>query len=575
MSYRSLRDILGETSLERKVRFLFGLCLFALIAGSFWWYGSRTEQLVYSSSRTTGRHVVDAIMLQYHWKMLEKEQQYASTIESLEKRLPREKYQWRLLRPDATPAEREGYRPLDLAVLEDFLARPPSAGPAPVASALDPAALPPAECRDFRTDDNKEYHYYQPIRFRADCGICHEYRGPVGTAGGERPRLAEGDLLAVVKVVMPDAVTRKAINWNRSILLATAIITVFLAMLAAYAIVRYVIVKPLEHLREVSDEVRRGNVDARAEIHTADEFEELGVAFNRMLRGLIDTQEELKQANGSLDEKVDELAQANLNLYEMNRLKGDFLATMSHELRTPLNSILGFSDVLGGIASLDAKQHRYVENIRTSGRMLLEMINDILDLAKIEAGKMEVRPAVFRLESVVSGQCDMIRPLAEKRRIDLAFEVGPGLEEIEQDQGKVQQILSNLLSNAVKFTPEGGRVDVVARLNDQPGNGSPQEFAVEVSDTGVGIADDDQQAIFEKFRQGSVFRRDDAMTREFSGTGLGLSIVRELCRLLGGDVEVESQLGRGSRFTVTLPVRLDRDDSDESAATPGGARSVA
>ena len=106
MSYRSIRDILGETSLERKVRFLFGLCLFVLIAASFWWYGSRTEQLVYTSSQATGRHVVDAIMLQYHWKMLEKEQQYASTIESLEKRLPQEKYRWRMLRPDATPEER-------------------------------------------------------------------------------------------------------------------------------------------------------------------------------------------------------------------------------------------------------------------------------------------------------------------------------------------------------------------------------------------------------------------------------------------------------------------------------------
>jgi two-component system sensor histidine kinase BarA len=574
MSYRSLRDILGETSLERKVRFLFGLCLFALIAASFWWYGSRTEQLVYSSSRATGRHVVDAIMLQYHWKMLEKEQQYASTIESLEKRLPREKYQWRLLRPDAPAEEQAGYRPLDLLVLEDFLARRPLPSPEPAAP-LDPTASPPVECSDFRTDDNKEYHYYQPIRFRQDCAICHEYRGAIGAAGGERPRLAEGDLMAVVKVVMPDAVTRKAINWNRSILLATAIITVFLAMLAAYAIVRYVIVKPLEHLREVSDEVRRGNVEARAEIHTADEFEELGTAFNRMLRGLIDTQEELRKANGALDEKVDELAQANLNLYEMNRLKGDFLATMSHELRTPLNSILGFSDVLGGISSLDAKQQRYVENIRTSGRMLLEMINDILDLAKIEAGKMEVRPAVFRLESVISGQCDMIRPLAEKRRIDLAFEVGPGLEEIEQDQGKVQQILSNLLSNAVKFTPEGGRVDVSARLVEEPDGGPSREFVVEVTDTGVGIAEDDQQTIFEKFRQGSVFRRDDAMTREFSGTGLGLSIVRELCRLLGGDVDVESQLGRGSRFTVTLPLRLHGGDSDETAAAAGQARSVA
>jgi len=350
--------------------------------------------------------------------------------------------------------------------------------------------------------------------------------------------------------------------------LTTAIVTVFLAMLVAYAIIRYVIVQPLEHLRDVSDEVRRGNIEARADIHTADEFEDLGVAFNRMLRGLLDTQDELRKTNGALDEKVDELARANLHLYETNRLKGDFLATMSHELRTPLNSIIGFSDVLGSIDSLDTKQRRYVENIRTSGRMLLEMINDILDLAKIEAGKMEVRPAPFRPEAAVSAQCDMVRPLAEKRNIQLSYEVDPGLEEVEQDQAKVQQILANLLSNAIKFTPEGGRVDVVARPAE-PAGGEPPEFLLEVIDTGVGIAADDQQAIFEKFRQGDVFRRDDAMTREFSGTGLGLSIVRELCRLLGGDVSLESQLGRGSRFTVRLPVRLDLEDED--AATPLGA----
>jgi len=355
---------------------------------------------------------------------------------------------------------------------------------------------------------------------------------------------------------MPDSATRKAINWNRAILAATAIITVFLAMLAAYAIVRYVIVKPLEHLRDVADEVRRGNVQARAEIHTADEFEELGVAFNRMLRGLVDSQEDLRKANSNLDDKVDELAQANLHLYEMNRLKSDFLATMSHELRTPLNSIIGFSDVLGSIESLDDRQKRYVQNIRSSGRMLLEMINDILDLAKIEAGKMEVRPGLFRLESLVSAQCDMVRPLAERKRIDLAFDIGPGLDELEQDPAKVQQVLGNLLSNAVKFTPEGGRIDVRARLADEA-TGGGTDLLLDVIDTGVGIAEEEQQAIFEKFRQGRVFQTgDDAMTREFSGTGLGLSIVRELCRLLGGDVSVESQLGRGSRFTVRLPVRL-------------------
>jgi signal transduction histidine kinase len=566
---RSFTDILGATSLERKCRFLFGLCLFVLIAGSFWWYGSRSEQLVFATTRSTGRHLVDAIMLQQHWKKLEKEQHLASTIGSLGKLLQSERYDWRLLDPDAGPDERATYKQLDVAVLDVFRERPAAAADAPT-SGLAALSGSGNEFKEYRTQDNTEYHYYQPIRWTSSCKVCHEYRGVIGEAPpgttADHPRYAENDLMAVAKVVMPDAATRKAINVNRAILLATAIMTVFLAMLAAYAIVRTVIVKPLTHLREVSEEVRRGNLQARADVHTADEFEELGVAFNRMLRGLIDSQEELRKTNGALDQKVDELAQANLNLYEMNRLKGDFLATMSHELRTPLNSILGFSDVLGSIQSLDDKQRRYVENIRSSGRMLLEMINDILDLAKIEAGKMEVRPSSFALEPVISAQCDMVRPLAERKRIELSFTVAPGLEAVEQDMAKVQQVLSNLLSNAVKFTPEGGRVDVAAQLAEEPAG----EFLIEVADTGVGIAEEEQQAIFEKFRQGRVFQGgDDAMTREFSGTGLGLSIVRELCRLLGGDVTLTSQLGRGSRFTVRLPLRLAVSDRAAEPALTG------
>ena len=571
MAYRSFTDIVGESSLERKCRFLFGLCLLLLITGSFWWYGFRTEELVYTTTRNTGRNFVDATMLQSHWEKLEPDRKFTGLIEQLGAVLRPQQYRSWVLDPAVSPEERarRNYSRLDIAVLDYFTNRPVDAAP-PLAGAASTAA-DSGEYREFRTADNKEYHYYQPIRWKSSCKVCHEYRGIIGDApaqaqaqppaqaqpqadGGGHARHAENDLMAVVKVVMPDSVTRRAINWNRAILLATAIMTVFLAMLVAYAIVRYVIVKPLGHLRDVADEVRKGNVAARAELHTADEFEELGVAFNRMLRGLVDSQEELRKVNESLDDKVDELAQANLHLYEMNRLKSDFLATMSHELRTPLNSIIGFSDVLGSIQSLDDKQRRYVANIRSSGRMLLEMINDILDLAKIEAGKMEVRASAFRMESIVSAQCDMARPLAEKKNIDLEFDVEPGLEAVDQDPAKVQQILANLLSNAVKFTPEGGRVDVRARL-EAAADGPPSALLLEVADTGVGIAPEEQQTIFEKFRQSRVFQSgDDAMTREFSGTGLGLSIVRELCRLLGGDIVVESQLGRGSQFTVRLPL---------------------
>jgi len=558
MSYRSFTDILGETSLERKCRFLFGLCLLVLITGSFWWYGSLTEQLVYATTRSTGRHLVDAIMVQSHWNTWETNPQFSGMIQSVGREFQSEPYDWQILDPRAGPEERhaEGYSRLDEAVLDYFGDHSSAAG----------------EYREFRLPDQGKYFYYQTVRAKESCLRCHDVRPAPGvpTDGVPPVGVAVGDLMAVVRVVMPDGLTKKAINWNRAILLATAIMTVFLAMLAAYLIVRYVIVKPLEHLRDVSDEVRRGNVQARAEIHTADEFEELGVAFNRMLRGLVDTQEELQKVNESLDGKVDELARANLHLYEMNRMKSDFLATMSHELRTPLNSIIGFSDVLGSIQSLDDKQRRYVQNIRNSGRMLLDMINDILDLAKIEAGKTEIRPVTFDVESVVSAQCDMARPMAEKKAIDVTFEIGPGLDAVEQDQAKVQQILANLLSNAVKFTPGGGRVEVNARLDDTTDPARP-EIVMDVSDSGVGIAAEEQQAIFEKFRQGKVFQKgDDAMTREISGTGLGLSIVRELCRLLGGDVTLESQLGRGSRFTIRLPARLQ-----PARPTPGTTLALA
>jgi signal transduction histidine kinase len=159
----------------------------------------------------------------------------------------------------------------------------------------------------------------------------------------------------------------------------------------------------------------------------------------------------------------------------------------------------------------------------------------------------------------------MVRPLAEKKRIDLIYDICPGLDAVVQDQPKVQQILANLLSNAVKFTPEGGRIDIRATLDEQ----GPDEpwIHLAVADTGVGIAEEDQQTIFEKFRQGRTFQvGDDAMTREYSGTGLGLSIVRELCRLLGGDIELESQLGQGSTFIVHLPLRHPQADEMEATA---------
>jgi signal transduction histidine kinase len=397
-------------------------------------------------------------------------------------------------------------------------------------------------------DGGRSYKYYQPLYADNSCIVCHKSI----SGAGPRPSLQRGDLMAMIRVTTDYGPTATEVAKNQALLWTAAIVVGFVSMFSLWAVVRYVIVKPVTHLRDVANAVREGDVEQRASIRTGDEFEELGAAFNRMLRQLLSQQSDLRQSKGELDERLDQLAQANMRLHEMNRLKSDFLATVSHELRTPLNSILGFSDVLTGVRALDEKQQRYVGNIQRSGRMLLEMINDILDLAKVESGKMEIRLGEFKISSLIAAQCEMARPLAEKKNIDLDCDAPASLPVLRQDQAKVQQILNNLLSNAIKFTPEGGRILVSAERDDLG------DLRLKVSDTGIGISPDEQQLVFEKFRQGSSGLPDgDAMTREHTGTGLGLSIVRELCRLLGGDVSLESELGQGSTFTVRLPWRLE------------------
>ncbi len=557
MSYQSIKRVLGESSLERKCLFLFGVAHLLLIAASFWSVAARTEDVMFRQNRTTGRLLVDQIMLFEHWESFETDPQFRPLVQNLAATLRKQEYQSRFIRPYSRSQHPKA--PLEEALLERFM---------PMADAPDRDEPQESAFYERLVAGGSQYEYYQPVYAEESCAQCHNvWSGgfdPPGSStawGGDLPAvaLAEGDLMAIVQVTIPNEPMQAVLNWNRAILIATAIITAFLAVLASYLIIRYVIVKPLRHLRDVSDAVSHGNISLRADIHTGDEFESLAIAFNRMLRHLVAIQEELRDVNADLDGKVDELAQMNMRLYELNTIKSDFLATMSHELRTPLNSILGFSDVLGSIESLNEKQKKYVANIRQSGKMLLEMINDILDLAKIEAGRMNFRVSDFRIEQVVGAQCDMARPLAERKNIDLLTDFEPELPVMHQDQARVQQILGNLLSNAVKFTPEGGRIDVRVR--------SDRRYAVlEVADTGVGIAPEDQQTIFEKFRQGRTAMPDgDAMTREYSGTGLGLSIVKELCKLLGGEVYVESQLGRGSTFTVRIPWRLEEPHRLEAA----------
>jgi signal transduction histidine kinase len=251
-----------------------------------------------------------------------------------------------------------------------------------------------------------------------------------------------------------------------------------------------------------------------------------------------------------------EVEQKSRELEAASRHKSEFLANMSHELRTPLNAILGFSEVLAErmFGDVNEKQAEYLQDILSSGRHLLSLINDILDLAKVEAGRLELELGRFHLPTALDNALTLVRERATRHGITLTQHVDPGIGDIIADERKVKQILLNLLSNAVKFTSEGGRVTLTTAAADGA-------ITIAVSDTGVGIAPEDQAAIFEEFRQ---VGRDD--TRKQEGTGLGLTLAKKFVELHGGRIWVQSQIGQGSTFTFTLPVRLD----DRSARDQGG-----
>ncbi|HEX4589327.1 MAG TPA: ATP-binding protein [Gemmataceae bacterium] len=524
MSYRAFKRLLGENSLERKCRFVLGTVSVVLITASFWIYARQTEDIAYRQTANSGRLLVPFIFSSLHPQAAEIKKAMEEFQARAEKNWSQawSKYEFGVIKPNShNPANRP--EPDEVGLLDKFL--------------HDPEYKEASR----QTPSGDSFFYYSPMRASPVCMGCHPTNAAEKVQFGN---LKDGDLMAVIRIKLSGEALQQEFHLNRALLISFAIATSLLIMTMSYLMIRYVIVKPVKHLKDVSDAIAAGELNVRSEIQTGDEFEDLSYAFNRMLRNLMSMQEQLKGANVELDRKVDELARTNLALYESNRLKSDFLATMSHELRTPLNSVLGFSDLLLANPQLPEKMRRWAGNILSSGKQLLALINDLLDLAKIEAGKMEVNPEAVSIADLADGLMTMHRPLAEKKNIDLRALMDPDLRPARQDRGKLQQILSNLLSNAIKFTPEGGRVQLRAEVD---GN----DLVLTVADTGVGIAPDDQDLVFEKFRQAA-----SPMTREHEGTGLGLSIVRELSKLLGGDVTLESEVGRGSTFTVRLPLEL-------------------
>ena len=553
MSYRTFKQILGETSLERKCRYIFTAGILVLVTTSFYLYGRKTESLLIGQTRQTARRLVNPTVKDKHYKFVNfvdrlTADRFDRLAESFKAQDDLPTFEGYTINP-YKPGPKSGHEndPFETAALEKFLraASNPASGPKKQYSFVDGTSMEDERTLPGRT----EYQYIQAVLFKQACIDCHEH-DTREQANGKWVENRPGDLACLAVVHLPMKQINIDINQNRAILISAAMVTTIIASLASFAIVRYVIVKPVKHLRDVSNAIAAGKLTVRAQIETNDEFEELSHAFNRMLHNLVSMQQELRDVNHDLDRKVDELAQANLALFEMNRLKSDFLATMSHELRTPLNSIIGFSEILSGSDQLSERQRRFATNIQTSGKMLLGMINDILDLAKIESGKMEVRSEDFSIRDICEALASLARPVAERKNIDLECRLDDAIPLMRQDPGKLRQVIYNLLSNAIKFTPEGGRVSLRAHADGR-------FVVIAVVDTGIGIAEEDRETIFEKFRQAMhPGQGDGILTREHQGTGLGLSIVRELTKLLGGDVKLESTPGQGSTFTVKVPLQL-------------------
>ncbi|KQM21031.1 histidine kinase [Novosphingobium sp. Leaf2] len=317
-----------------------------------------------------------------------------------------------------------------------------------------------------------------------------------------------------------------------------------------------------EELQVQSEELRVSN----------EELEEQGRALKESQASLEQQQVELEQTNSQLEEQAqllenqrDDLARSNAaveakarELEQASRYKSDFLANMSHELRTPLNSLLILSKLLGDnrTANLTDEQVQFARTIESAGNDLLALINDILDLSKIEAGHLQVRPEAFLVERLASDLRQVFQPIAKDRGLAFEIDIAPGCPaEIETDRQRIEQILKNLLSNAFKFTASGSvRLEIEAD--------DPDALRLTVADTGIGIPEEQQAAIFEAFRQA-----DGTVSRKYGGTGLGLSISRELARLLGGAVGLTSKAGEGSRFTLTIP-RIYQGDAERVGDVP-------
>jgi signal transduction histidine kinase len=336
----------------------------------------------------------------------------------------------------------------------------------------------------------------------------------------------------------------KAAIWRTALLLVAFLL---LAIATSVMLARR-LVRPIESIQAAAANIGSGALNQQIEVPSNDELGALAEEFNRMAARLQESysslERKVEERTRDLATALEELDEKSRELEAASRHKSEFLANMSHELRTPLNAILGFSQVLRErlFGEVNEKQAEYLDDILTSANHLLALINDILDLSKVEAGQVDLEVAPFSLRETLERGVVMVRERATRDGVGVALAADSDLDPVEGDERRIGQVIFNLLSNAVKFTPAGGSVDVrAARVNG--------EVRVTVADDGPGIAREDQERIFEEFQQ------TEAGVEQGEGTGLGLALSKRLVELHGGRIWVDTELGQGSTFVFTLPAK--------------------
>jgi signal transduction histidine kinase/CheY-like chemotaxis protein len=393
----------------------------------------------------------------------------------------------------------------------------------------------------------RHFVFILPIQNEKDCYHCHGSSRKV--LGGIVAR-TEGERIY----------SQVAAQRNRTIMIA--IFSVPLAAIFIYLMVTKLVRRPVESLAEKAKRFAEGDMAVSVDIKTEDEIGVLGNTFNYMVESVSSSsrrlEEEIERKTALLNERtrlLGLLERANRDLRELDRLKSTFLANMSHELRTPMNAIIGYTELL--IDRVDGpvneEQEKSLKRVATNARHLLQLINDVLDISKIEAGKVELDIKELDLKWLIDSVIPTFEPLIKQKGLTLTVNIDAGLPLIYGDEERIKQILINLLSNAAKFTHQGG-ITISAKLSERGVKpGEPSIFAeVCVEDTGIGIKEEDLGKIFDKFVQ-----VDLTTVREYEGTGLGLSITRGLVSLHKGMIWATSKYGEGSRFCFTLPLKKE------------------